>query len=36
MDHDEIEWGDVDRLGLAQNGDKWRALVNAVMDLSVS
>jgi hypothetical protein len=31
----EIEWGDVDCIGLAQNGDRWRALVNAVMNLQV-
>jgi hypothetical protein len=31
----EIGWGDVDWIGLAQDGDKWRALVNAVMNLRV-
>jgi hypothetical protein len=31
----EIGWGDVDWIGLAQDRDKWRALVNAVMDLRV-
>jgi hypothetical protein len=28
-------WGDVDWIGLAQNRDKCRALVNAVMNLRV-
>jgi hypothetical protein len=35
MDHLEIGWGGVDRIGLAQDRDKWRALVNAVMNLRV-
>jgi ribosome biogenesis protein Tsr3 len=35
MDLLETGWGDVDRIGLAQNKDKWRALVNAVMNLRV-
>jgi hypothetical protein len=30
MDILEIGWGDVDWIGLAQDRDKWRALVNAV------
>jgi hypothetical protein len=29
----EIGWEDVDLTGLAQNWDKWRVLVNAVMNL---
>jgi hypothetical protein len=29
----EIVWGDVDWTGLAEDSDKWRALVNAVMNL---
>jgi hypothetical protein len=29
----EIKWGFVDWIGLAQDRDKWRALVNAVMNL---
>jgi hypothetical protein len=28
-------WGDVDWLGLDQDGEKWRALVNVVMNLQV-
>jgi hypothetical protein len=35
MDFLEIDWGGVDWIGLAQDRDKWRALVNAVMDLRV-
>jgi hypothetical protein len=35
MDFLEIGWGDVDWIGLAQDRDKWRALVNAVMNLRV-
>jgi hypothetical protein len=31
----EIGWGGVDRIGLAQDRDEWRALVNAVMNLLV-
>jgi hypothetical protein len=30
MDLVWIEWGGVDWIGLAQNRDKWRALVNVV------
>jgi hypothetical protein len=33
MDVEEVGWGDVDWIGLAQNRDKWRALVNLVMNL---
>jgi hypothetical protein len=29
----EIGWGSVDWIDLAQDRDKWRALVNAVMNL---
>jgi hypothetical protein len=36
MDLLEIGWGGVDWIGLAQYRDKWRALVNAVMNLRVS
>jgi hypothetical protein len=35
MDLLEISCGDVDWIGLAQDRDKWRALVNAVMNLWV-
>jgi hypothetical protein len=35
MDLGEVGWGGVDWIGLAQNRDKWRALVNAVMTLWV-
>jgi hypothetical protein len=32
----EIGWGGADWIGLAQDRDKWRALVNAIMNLQVS
>jgi hypothetical protein len=35
MDLLETGWGGVNWIGLAQDGDKWRALVNAVMNLRV-
>jgi hypothetical protein len=35
MDVVEVEWGNVDWIGLDQDRDKWRALVNAVMNLRV-
>jgi hypothetical protein len=31
----EVGWGDEDWIGLAQDRDRWRALVNAVMNLRV-
>jgi hypothetical protein len=31
----KIGWGGVDWIGLAQDRDKWRALVNAIMNLRV-
>jgi hypothetical protein len=36
MDLVEIEWGCGHWIGLAQDSDKWRALVNAVMNLRVA
>jgi hypothetical protein len=35
MDLLEIGSGDVDWIGLAQDRDRWRALVNAVLNLRV-
>jgi hypothetical protein len=35
MDLGEIGWGGVDWIGLPQVRNKWRALVNAVMNLRV-
>jgi hypothetical protein len=35
MDLKGIEWGGVDWIGLAQDRAKWRAPVNAVMNLRV-
>jgi hypothetical protein len=32
----EIGWGGVDWIGLARDRDKWRALLNVVMNLSRS
>jgi hypothetical protein len=36
MDLVEVGWGDVDWIGLAQDRDRWRALVNSVLNLRVS
>jgi hypothetical protein len=33
MDLGEIEWGDVDGIGLAQDRDRFRALFNEIMNL---
>jgi hypothetical protein len=33
MDLGEIRWGDIDWIGLTQDWYKWRALVNAVINL---
>jgi hypothetical protein len=30
-----VGWGDVDWIGLAQDRDRWRALVNSVLNLRV-
>jgi hypothetical protein len=35
MDLAEVEWGDVDWIGLAQDRNRWRALVNSVLNLRV-
>ena len=35
MDLQEVGCGDVDRIGLAQDRDRWRTLVSAVMNLRV-
>jgi hypothetical protein len=35
IDLEEVGWGDVDWIGLAQNRNRWRALVNSVLNLRV-
>jgi hypothetical protein len=35
LDLGEIGWGGVDCIGLAQDRDKWQALVNAVKNLPI-
>jgi hypothetical protein len=35
MDLREVGWSDVDRIGLAQDRNRWRALVNSVLNLWV-
>jgi hypothetical protein len=35
MDLVEVGWGDVNWIGLAQGTDRWRALVNSVLNLRV-
>jgi hypothetical protein len=35
MDLGEVGWGDVDWIGLAKDRDRWRALVNSVLNLRV-
>jgi hypothetical protein len=36
MDLQEVEFGGIDWIELAEDKDRWRALVNAVMKLQVS
>jgi hypothetical protein len=36
MDLGEVEWGGVDWIDLAQDRNRWRALVNSVLNLRVS
>jgi hypothetical protein len=31
----KVEWGDVDWIGLAQDRDRWIALVNSVLNLRI-
>jgi hypothetical protein len=35
MDFEEVGWGDVDWFGLAKDRDRWRALMNSVLNLQV-
>jgi hypothetical protein len=35
MDLGEVGWGDVDWIGLPQDRNRWRALVNSVLNLRV-
>jgi hypothetical protein len=35
MDLGEVGWGDVNWIGLAQNRNRWRALVNSIVILQV-
>jgi hypothetical protein len=35
MDHQEVRWGDVDWIDLAQDRNMWRAVVNAVMKFRI-
>jgi hypothetical protein len=35
MDLGEVGWGDVDWIGLAENRNRWRAVVNSVLNLRV-
>jgi hypothetical protein len=35
MDLGEVGWGDVDWIGLAQDRNRWKALVNSVFNLRV-
>jgi hypothetical protein len=35
MDLGEVGWGDVDWIGLAQDRNRWRALMNSVLNLRI-
>jgi hypothetical protein len=35
MDLQEVGWGDMDWIDMAQDRDRWRAVVSAVMSLRV-
>jgi hypothetical protein len=35
MDLVEVEWGDMDWIGLAQDRERWRALANSALNLRV-
>jgi hypothetical protein len=35
MDFEEVGWGDVDWIGLAKDRNRWRSLVNSVLNLRV-
>jgi hypothetical protein len=35
MDLGEMGWGDVDWIGLAQDRNRWKALVNSVLNFQV-
>jgi hypothetical protein len=35
MDLGEVDWGDVDWIGLAEEKNRWRDLVNSVLNLWV-
>jgi hypothetical protein len=35
MDLEEVGWGDVDWIGLVQDRNRWRAVVNSVLNLRV-
>jgi hypothetical protein len=36
IDLQEVGWGSMDRIDLAQDRDRWRSLTNLVMNLRVS
>jgi hypothetical protein len=35
IDFGEVVWGDVDWIGLAKDRNRWRALVNSVLNLRI-